>query len=183
MLDGRTPVRRDSSPPIAVQPARRSRRRLYPCRTTSRAGSCTWHAQPRKFLLNSSGKSTAFARGADSLDRPPEEQKATVDELDSFISDFRLTPRWGAQLFGRSSRTWRRWRRRGVPAREQQRVADMVELCREGRGPINHSLARGPWIGCAPSWRARLYGPAWREWRYDFSQAPARRRRRLPTGA
>jgi hypothetical protein len=100
--------------------------------------------------------------------------------LEEFISDFRLSPRWGAQVFGRSARTLRRWRRRGVPAREAQRVADMIEICREGRAPINHSLPRGPWIGCElPSWRPRLYGPAWRDWRYDFGTAP-RRRRRLP---
>jgi hypothetical protein len=102
--------------------------------------------------------------------------------LEEFIIDFRLTPRWGAQVFGRSARTLRRWRRRGVPAREAQRVADMIEICREGRPPINHSLPRGPWIGVQlASWRPRLYGPAWREWRYDFSTATRHhRRRRLP---
>lgn len=103
-----------------------------------------------------------------------------MHELELFIHDFRLTPPWCAQLFARSPRTLRRWRRRGVPARERQRVADMIEICREGQAPINHSLPRGPWIGCQlHSWRPRLYGPSWREWRYDFSRASSRRRRRL----
>src|SRR5690349_913731 len=103
-----------------------------------------------------------------------------MSELELFFSDFRLSPRWGAQLFARSPRTLRRWRRRGVPARERQRVADMIEICREGVAPVNHSLPRGPWIGVQlASWRPRLYGEAWRAWRYDFS-APRPRRRRLP---
>lgn len=103
-------------------------------------------------------------------------------ELENFSADFGLKPRWGALLFGTSPRTWQRWRRRGVPLRAQQRVKDMMELCREGRGPVNHSLHRGPWIGVQmPSWRERLYGSQWRDWRYDFT-APRpgnRRRRRL----
>lgn len=99
--------------------------------------------------------------------------------LSDFEADFRLTTTWAAQVFARSPRTLRRWRRRGVPAREQQRVADMIELCRDGHGPINQSLHRGPWIGCAPTWRERLYGPGWRDWRYGFTALP-RRRRRLP---
>lgn len=134
--------------------------------------------------MNSSKFRKDFARAAASLDRPPEQQQGTTvddSQLETFINDFRLTPRWGAQLFGRSARTLRRWRRRGVPAREHQRVADMIELCREGHGPITHSLPRGPWIGVQlPSWRPRLYGPAWREWRYDFAASSSRRRRRLP---
>lgn len=130
--------------------------------------------------MNSTQNHQDFAPPSSRLGRPPEQQGQTVDELRTFINDFRLTPRWGASLFARSARTWRRWRRRGVPAREKQRVADMIELCREGHGPVTHSLARGPWIGVqVPSWRPRLYGTSWRDWRYNFTSAP-RRRRRLP---
>lgn len=106
---------------------------------------------------------------------------STVRELEEFSRDFRLTPRWGAQLFGVSPRTFRRWRRRGVPARAQQRVADMIEVCREGQAPITHSLPRGPWIGVTlPSWRGRLFGPSWREWRAPLHGTSSYRRRRLP---
>lgn len=104
-----------------------------------------------------------------------------MSDLQTFIGEFNLTPRWGAQLFARSPRTWRRWRRRGVPARERQRVADLIEICREGVAPVNHSLQRGPWIGVqVPSWRPRLYGAGWRAWRYDFTTPRRARRRRLP---
>ncbi len=120
------------------------------------------------------------------INAPREEEKqkpgGNVRELEHFSRDFRLTPRWGAQLFGVSPRTWRRWRRRGVPARARQRVDDMIEICREGQAPITHSLPRGPWIGVQIySWRGRLFGPDWRAWRAPLhGSANGYRRRRLP---
>lgn len=99
-----------------------------------------------------------------------------MSELDDFIRDFRLRPRQGAHLLGVSPRTLRRWRRRGVVP---QHARDMIEVCREGRPPVNHSVARGPWIGVELyTWRSRLFGPSWRDWRApDFH---GYRRRRLP---
>lgn len=100
-----------------------------------------------------------------------------MNELDEFCQEYRLSPRWGAQLFGVSPRTLRRWRRRG---RVPRHAANMIEVVKEQAAPINHSLPRGPWIGVQIfAWRERLFGPEWRAWR--ASEHPAHyRRRRLP---
>lgn len=98
-----------------------------------------------------------------------------MSDLDEFFHEFRLTPRWGAQLFGVSPRTLRRWRRRGRLPRHAQH---MIEVCREQQAPINHSLPRGPCIGVQIySWRERMFGARWKDWRQDEHPMRYRRRR------
>lgn len=98
-----------------------------------------------------------------------------MSELETFIRDFRLTPRWAATLFGRSPRTIRRWRRRGRLPRCAQ---NMIDVCREQAAPINYSMPRGPCIGVQIyEWRERFFGPNWREWKRpeNWGRYPRRR--------
>lgn len=104
------------------------------------------------------------------------------NQVEQFCQEYRLTSRWCAQLFGVSPRTLRRWRRRG---RMPRHAENMVEVVREQQAPINHSLPRGPWIGVQIySWRERLFGPSWRDWRAPERVYPslAHRRRRPSPG-